>query len=146
MIYWFTGQPGSGKTTLANELHNHLSKNSNNVFQIDGDKLRELFPNKDYSRVGREKNIQLAMDIAKYLDSQSTNVIVSLVSPYRNMRENLKSECNVVEIYCHTTDIRGRESYFVEDYEPPIENFIDIDTTNDYIEESLLKIINKISV
>ena len=56
---WLTGQPASGKTTLANLLMKELS-NSNgekSYFNIDGDDLRNLFQNKDYSREGRERNI-----------------------------------------------------------------------------------------
>ena len=71
MIYWFTGQPGSGKTTLAKKLQMWLQTDKKNwrksVFHIDGDQLRELFPNTDYTKEGRERNIRKAMDIAKYL-------------------------------------------------------------------------------
>jgi adenylylsulfate kinase len=133
MIYLFTGQPGSGKTTLAKKLQMWLQTDKKNwrksVFHIDGDQLRELFPNKDYSKEGRERNIQKAFDIAKYLDSNGTDVVISLVSPYREMRETLKSECKVQEIYCHTKKIRGREQFFALDYEKPIEFFIDLDTS-----------------
>jgi adenylylsulfate kinase len=133
MIYLFTGQPGSGKTTLAKKLQFWLQTDKKNwrksVFHIDGDQLRELFPNKDYSKEGRERNIQKAFDIAKYLDSNGTDVVISLVSPYREMREQLKSICKVQEIYCHTKKIRGREEFFALDYEKPIEFFIDLDTS-----------------
>jgi adenylylsulfate kinase len=133
MIYLFTGQPGSGKTTLAKKLQFWLQTDKKNwrksVFHIDGDQLRELFPNKDYSKEGRERNIQKAFDIAKYLDSNGTDVVISLVSPYREMREQLKSVCKVQEIYCHTKKIRGREEFFALDYEKPIEFFIDLDTS-----------------
>jgi adenylylsulfate kinase len=44
------------------------------------------------------------------------------------MREKLKSNRNITEFYLHTTEIRGKEDYFVEDYEPPIHNFVDINT------------------
>ena len=85
MIYLFTGQPGSGKTTLAKKLQFWLQTEKRNwrksVLRIDGDKLRELFPNKDYSKEGREKNIQKAFDIAKYLESEGVDVVISLVSP-----------------------------------------------------------------
>ena len=68
---WLTGQPGSGKTTLANLLFYHLKENSPNksFFNIDGDDLRDLFQNKDYSREGREKNIRVIMMdcLEKYL-------------------------------------------------------------------------------
>ena len=59
MIYLFTGQPGSGKTTMAKKLQFWLQTDKKNwrkdVFHIDGDQLRELFPNTDYSKEGREK-------------------------------------------------------------------------------------------
>jgi adenylylsulfate kinase len=133
MIYLFTGQPGSGKTTLGKKLQIWLQTDKKNwrksVFHIDGDQLREIFPNKDYSKEGREKNIQKAFDIAKYLDSCGNDVVISLVSPYREMREQLKSECKVQEIYCHTKKIRGREDFFALDYEKPIEFFINLDTS-----------------
>jgi adenylylsulfate kinase-like enzyme len=144
MIYLFTGQPGSGKTTLGKKLQWWLQTEKRNwrksVFHIDGDQLRELFPNKDYSKEGRERNIQKAFDIAKYLDSCSNDVVISLVSPYKEMREQLKSECKVKEIYCHTKKIRGREDFFALDYERPTEFYIDLDTS-DALDNTFSKLI-----
>jgi adenylylsulfate kinase len=134
MIYLFIGQPGSGKTTLAKKMKLWLQTDKKNwrksVFHIDGDELRELFPNKDYSKEGREKNIQKAFDIAKYLQSTDADVVISLVSPYKELREKLKEECKVVEIYCHTKKMRGREDKFALDFEPPTEFFVDLDTSD----------------
>ena len=147
MIYLFTGQPGSGKTTLAKKLQLWLQTDKKNwrksVFHIDGDQLRELFPNTDYSKEGRVKNITKAFDIAKYLDSCGNDVVISLVSPYRELREKLKSECKVQEIYCHTKKMRGREDKFALDYEPPAEFYIDLDTSDsvDNTFNKLIKII-----
>jgi adenylylsulfate kinase len=108
------------------------------VFHIDGDDLRDLFDNKDYSEVGRRKNIELAQQISEYLHNKGRHLFVSLVSPYKDQRDKFKSKMgnNLIEVYVHTTEIRGRESFFVKDYEPPTENYIDIDTTNVSINDS----------
>jgi hypothetical protein len=108
------------------------------VFHIDGDDLRDLFDNQDYSEVGRRKNIELAQQISEYLHNKGKHLFVSLVSPYKDQRDKFKSKMgnNLIEVYVHTTEIRGRESFFVQDYEPPTENYIDIDTTNVSINDS----------
>lgn len=141
---WLTGQPASGKTTLANLLLKKLTKQyGKKIFlNIDGDDLRDLFQNKDYSRKGREQNIRLGMSIAAFLINKGYTPIISLVSPYKFLREEFKSKFKVLEVYLHTTEIRGRENYFVEDYEPPSDNFIDMDTTLKTEEESLNEIFN----
>ena len=132
MILWFTGQPGSGKTTLAEKFINDkliwfMRIQSHRIIHIDGDDLREIVDNKDYSEEGRRENIKLAMNIARFMDDKGFIVIVSLVSPYRDQREELKMERNMAEFYLHTTEIRGKEDYFVDKYEPPLHNFVDMD-------------------
>ena len=141
---WLTGQPASGKTTLANMLIDYFKINEDNkeFFNIDGDDLRDLFQNKDYSKKGRYANIRLGMSIAAYLINKNKIPIISLVSPYRELREEFKEKYKVLEIYLHTTEIRGREDYFVKDYEKPLQNFIEIDTTYKSEKESLNEILN----
>ena len=145
MIIWFTGQPGSGKTTLAKrfieyKLIGFIKMRQKDIINIDGDDLRELLDNKDYSEKGRRKNIQFAIDMAKVLEDKGYVVIVSLVSPYRNMREKLKSERNIGEFYLHTTEVRGKEKYFAKGYQEPLHNYVDINT-NKSIEECLDEIL-----
>jgi adenylylsulfate kinase len=133
MIYNLIGQPHSGKTTLAKHLRTALeiSNPQRKVFIIDGDDLRKILNNKDYSEQGRRDNIGKAYAIAKYIDIDHLHdVIIAVVSPYKNLREELKLTADVIEIYVHTTDIRGRENFHVENYEIPFLDFIDIDTTN----------------
>ena len=134
---WLTGQPASGKTTLANLLIKKLSEDypSDSYFNIDGDDLRD-------SKKGREANIRLGMSIAAYLVNKGCIPIVSLVSPYIDLREEFKSKYKVLEVYLHTTEIRGRENYFAENYEQPKENFLDMDTTHKSEKESLDEILN----
>ena len=136
MIFWFTGQPGSGKTTLGKALLEKLD----DAFHIDGDDLRGLSANVDYSEQGRISNIRTAQSIAMYLDNKGKDVVVSVVAPYKWLREEFKERHNVNEIYVHTTEIRGREHYFAEDYEKPEESFLDIDTTDVAVEECISKI------
>jgi adenylylsulfate kinase-like enzyme len=143
-IYWFTGQPGAGKTVLALMLKTVLEKEyRQNVFHIDGDELRKLFNNQKYGREGREENIKRAQDLAKFLLAQGYDVVVSLVAPYKELRESFKYDLKnlLVEFYVHTTDIRGREHFHTDEYEMPTENFIDINTTNVDPQISLNEII-----
>lgn len=142
MIIWLTGQPGSGKTTIAKEIL--TTGPLCQWFHIDGDDIRELFDNKDYSETGRRKNIELAQQLAQYLNSKGKKVVVSLVSPYKDQRDKFKEKMgdNLVEVYVHTTEVRGRESFFVSDYQQPLENYLDLDTTNDVLEESVQKVLD----
>ena len=143
MIYWFTGQPCAGKTVLADMLkEEHLP----NAFRIDGDDMRELFSNKDYSIKGRVENVSTAQRIAHYLHNQGHDVIVSLVSPYIDQREDFKTLLgdDIKEIYVHTTEIRERDHFAAIAYVPPSENFIDINTNFDTPHESLKKILSEI--
>jgi adenylylsulfate kinase len=141
MIYWLTGQPGAGKTTICNEI---LDIRDHRIFHIDGDDLRDLFENKDYSETGRRKNIELAQQIAQYLHNKGKDVLVSLVSPYKDQRDKFKQKMgdNMVEVYIHTTEVRGRESFFVKEYEAPTERYLSIDTTNESVEVSAKKVLD----
>jgi adenylylsulfate kinase-like enzyme len=148
MIYWFTGQPGHGKSVLSSLLKEEIEKTGKIVVSVDGDDIREIFVNKDYSKEGRYKNITLAQQISKFCHLKGFDVVVSLVSPYLDLRESFKSELgkDIKEIYVHTTEIRGREKFHSLDYEKPITNYIDIDTTLDSPEDSLKVILNSITI
>lgn len=143
MIYYIVGQPHAGKTTLSKLLKDRLYPQ--NIIQIDGDDLRDIFQNKDYSEEGRRNNINRAQDIAMFLNAKGIDVIISLVSPYKDLRDDLKEKSSVIEIYVHTDDIRGRENFHVENYQKPTEDYIDIDTTDVSEFTSLEELISKIS-
>mgnify|MGYP000229595277 FL=1 len=148
-IYWFTGQPAHGKTVLGKKLVELLRTEKRNwrkdVFHLDGDDLRNLTINKDYSEQGRINNIRNAQMIAEYLSKNGCDVVVSLVAPYRWLREEFKERIgsdNFQEFYVHTTQKRERDHFKVEDYEEPLERFFDVDTTKDNPEQSFTKIVN----
>lgn len=148
MIYWFTGQPGAGKTVQGTKLKEFLQTEKRNwrkdVFHIDGDDLRELTLNQDYTEEGRIQNIKNAQLLAYYLQAKGCDVVVTLVAPYKNLREEFKNNCkdNIVEIYVHTNRKRNREQFKVDGYEAPEENFFDMDTTSDNPTQSFTKLIH----
>ena len=119
----------------------HLATHGIEAFHVDGDDLRALTTNADYSRGGRENNIRRAQLLAHYLQSKGHTVVVSLVAPYRDIREELKAAADVTEVYVHTSETRGREEKHASDYEAPLTDFIDIDTTGKSVEESLQEVI-----
>jgi adenylylsulfate kinase-like enzyme len=148
MIYWFTGQPGAGKTVQGKKLKEFLQTEKRNwrkdVFHIDGDDLRELTLNKDYSEAGRVQNIKNAQLLSFFLNSNGCDIVVSLVSPYKELREVFKTECgtDIIEIYVHANRKRQREQFKVEGYEAPDSNFFDMDTTSDNPIQSFTKLIH----
>ena len=139
MIIWFTGQPNSGKTTLALELVHHLYELRKDVTAIiiDGDSLRKITHNVDYSKNGRRKNVQTAINLSTNSDISNDYTVVALVSPFRDLRELLKNNTKhtVKEIYLHSS--RLREGKMVDYYEPPLNNYLDIDTDKHTIKESI---------
>ena len=122
MIYWFTGQPGAGKTVLGTKLKEFLQTEKRNwrkdVFHIDGDDLRALTINQDYSEEGRIQNNRNAQLLAQFLQNKGCDVVVTLVSPYKQMRDAFKEFIgnDIVEIYVHTNRKRQREQFKVENY------------------------------
>ena len=80
-----------------------------------------------------------------FLNAKGIDVIMSLVSPYKDLRDELKEKSDVIEVYIHTNDIRGREGFHVKNYEKPTENYVDIDTTGVSEFNSLGELIRKIN-
>jgi len=136
-VIWLTGQPGAGKTTIGERIKEEISlTSSKKAVLLDGDDVRLLFHNQDYSIDGRRKNIQFVQTLAKFLIKNEIIPIICLVSPFKDLREETKNNYKTLEIYVHCTEIRGREQYHVDYYEEPTENFVNLDTTRKTIDES----------
>ena len=118
----------SQEASVSNQKRNTV-KNNYYIFNFSDNKGFVIIAADDKVNPILGYSVEKAFDIAKYLDNCGNDVVISLVSPYREMREQLKSECKVQEIYCHTKKIRGREDFFALDYEKPIEFFINLDTS-----------------
>ena len=145
MIIWLTGRPGSGKTTLAHSLISLIKKNQNKcrIINLDGDDLRKINKNKDYSKEGRIKNISTAISIVRFLANKNYICVISIVAPYKFLRDELKDEFPFLEVYLHTNEIRGREHFFAKDYEKPTDpKSIMIDTGKLTIQECTDEIFN----
>jgi len=130
MIHWFYGQPGAGKTTLAKGLLEKID-----AIHIDGDDIRATFKNQDYSKEGRIKNFTLINNIVRFLDHKNFDVVVSVVSPYREIRDQIL-DLDIKYYYVKTSEIRGREHFFVENLEVNEKDII-LDTTNKTVNEIL---------
>ena len=124
MIIWITGQPASGKTTLAKYLTECFVNKSYRV--IDGDVFRNHTANNDYSEQGRRLNVERIMIFALGEEHYYDYVIVAAVSPFKDQRDWIKTKTNVKEIYLTST--RQREGRMVDYYSPPTKDYLHIDT------------------
>jgi adenylate kinase family enzyme len=147
MVIVIFGQPHSGKTTLAREVQAELFlERGISTPIIDGDDIRELFNNKDFSREGRLKNLNRISDIATFLNNKYYEVIVSAVYPIKEAREYLEELCKgqIVWVYLQYSDTRGRESFHVKDFDVPNEfemsNLLILNTTTNGIKECVEEI------
>jgi GTPase SAR1 family protein len=146
MIVVLFGQPHSGKTTLANNLRGLWSDGESSLQNwIDGDGVRSIFKNHDFSKEGRIANLNRISDIATFLNYTQGDVIVSAIYPYLEARNYLNSlnPDDVAWIYLHYHEIRGREKYHVTDFDLPIESnddFLSLNTSVDGIATCAIKI------
>jgi len=150
-LYWFTGQPGAGKTTLAQLLKLKLEEDFSfkKIVILDGDEIRELFNNQDYSIDGRKKNVELVQNCCRFLVKNEIVVIVCMVSPFSNQRSQIVKELNGVEIFVECIEERGREQFHVDYFEEPsyTNNYqsISINTSYKKDEESFKLLWKKLS-
>jgi len=151
-IIWLTGLPCSGKTTIANKLASQI-----NAEVLDGDDIRVLMNNKDFSLDGRKKHMLMVAELA-YRFSKYTSVIVALVSPIDYIRKEITKKYSNVSIVfinapiktCINRDVKGMYKRAINGelknftgidakYESP-DNCLSINTKFETVEQSVKKI------
>jgi adenylylsulfate kinase-like enzyme len=138
-IYWFTGKPGVGKTVLASMLADFLSTEKRNwrskVFLLNETYFETHFNLNDIQQT------EIAQTISHFINESGCDVVVSLTSPNKKLREDFKNKMqdSLVEFYIHSNKSNLME---LDSYEPPTDNFFDIDTTKGNSSHAFNKIIH----
>ena len=117
LTIWLTGLPSSGKTTIARGLEKRLLNRGNRVEVLDGDVVRtHLTKGLGFTKEDRDENIRRIGFVANLLARNGVVVVVSAISPYREVRDEVRElhagrffEVHVstpVEV-CAARDVKG---------------------------------------
>jgi adenylylsulfate kinase len=159
-VLWFTGLSGSGKSTIAVRVHEELLRRRVEVEYIDGDALREVFPQTGFTRAEREEHLRRTGYMASRLAAHGVTVVASFVSPYRESRDFIRKLCPAfAEIYvatpleeCERRDVKGlyararrgelRNFTGIDDpYEVPQHPELTLDTRTLSVEQSVERVL-----
>jgi adenylylsulfate kinase len=95
MIWWFYGESGSGKTTLANQIKG---------IYLDADTMRPaICEDLGFSEEDRRKNNKRIARLAKVLNDQGYDVVVSTICPYEDLRKDVYFICK-----CRFVKVEGK--------------------------------------
>ena len=95
MIIWISENTGSGKTYLANHLKPYIP----NIIHLDGDVMRGVWTDLGLTKEDRWENNLRNARLARILNDQGHNVIVSVIAPYIKLREEIDEICRPIWIY-----------------------------------------------
>jgi len=155
VVLWFTGLSGSGKSMIADWSARELIARGFKVERLDGDTIRDIFPNTGFSRAERDAHIKRVGYLASKLEQNGVFVVASFVSPYQESRDFVRSLCkNFVEVHvatplavCEQRDVKGlyakarrgeiQNFTGIDDpFEPPLNPELVVDTTTMPIEKA----------
>jgi adenylylsulfate kinase len=158
LTVWFTGLPSAGKTTIARALEKRLLEDGHRVEMLDGDVVRtHLTRGLGFSREDRDENIRRIGFVAHLLSRNGVVVLCSVVSPYRDVRDELRAlhDGRFIEVYvatpvdvCSERDVKGLYAKQqsgemsgltgVDDpYEPPLKPEVVVPTHTQTLDESV---------
>jgi adenylylsulfate kinase len=160
---WFTGLPCSGKSAIADRLAVILREKGYRLERLDGDIVRkDLTRDLGFSKSDRDENIRRVTFVTKLLARNGVFVLISFISPYREMRDRARSQVeNFMEIYIKTSletciqrDVKGmykkamageiKEFTGVSDpYEEPLKPELVVETDNESLEDSTQKVLRR---
>jgi len=113
---WFTGLSGAGKSTIAQALADKLKSEGYSLEILDGDIVRtNLTKGLGFSREDRDENIRRIGFVSHLLTRNGVIVLVSAISPYREVREEVRDRIgDFLEVYvsapldvCEERDVKG---------------------------------------
>lgn len=105
---WFTGLPGSGKSTIASALERRLVEAGRPALFLDGDNLRYgICADLGFDRQSRDENVRRAGEVARLLAEAGVLALVALISPYATSRQLVRRAheeqgLNFVEVWVST--------------------------------------------
>lgn len=162
-VIWFTGLPGSGKSTLGKELEKKLHEKGYLTYVLDGDNVRHgLNGDLGFSPEDREENIRRIGEVAKLFYDSGVLVIACFISPYKKDRDNARNKIgkDFVEVHvkCDVETCEKRYTKGLYDmakkgkikdftgvsapYEEPENPEVVVDTAKLGVEESVEKILD----
>jgi bifunctional enzyme CysN/CysC len=104
-VVWFTGLPGSGKSTIANAVESELQSRGIHTYILDGDNVR-LGLNKDlgFTPEDRAENVRRVGEVARLMADAGLVVMVCLVSPFREDRDAVRERVgsDFMEVFVDT--------------------------------------------
>ena len=99
-FYWISGLSGAGKTTVGTLFYQYLRARKDNVVFIDGDKLRAVMDDHDFTEEGRDRAVQRNGRLFPLLTEQGIDVVncsIGLRNKYRAWNREIITNC--CEIY-----------------------------------------------